>query len=77
MEPKMDHIPQKDLFVAIEDLKGLGHGHPVHNAGGEGRLDGVGGPDEAYFVLGRQPLTRLQVAPVQIMGKIRHFEGDR
>ena len=58
MDPKMDHIPQEDLLVAVEDLECLGHGDAIHDARRQngGTTDGIGGGGFGGVVLGQADL---------------------
>ncbi len=64
MEPKVDQVPQQNLLVAIHDLKGLGDGDPVYDAGreeGGGEVEPRacrgGGARQAHLLLGAHSLA--------------------
>ncbi len=64
MQPKVDQITQQNLLVAIHDLKGLGDGDPVHDAGREEGGGGVeprasrgGGARQAHLLLSAHSLA--------------------
>jgi hypothetical protein len=72
----MDHIPQQDLLVAVENLESFGDGHAVNDAGRKSGLR-IGGPREAHLVLGRDPLAGFEVTPTQNREMFSWSEGRR